>query len=218
MSYADKLAALTKKYLEDGQLDGEITPLLIALGCRSMFTMPNNKIHPLKETFIEDEALVTHTLLRVLRWNLSGDEPSEETSQAVLHGLSINERWSVCLADPDCAYELAATNIYLAGVIDKNSPTESAFLQVWFSEASQTIHFLLDAWLGATLPIHTPLTLDGMMVTFFGEVWTQLMWRDIAMARSSAAVVMALRPPFVEGLRTGAPDQSPMCLPPLDMT
>lgn len=222
MNYADKIAALVKTHIEDGApIDGHITPLLKALGCRSMFEMPNGFVQCPENTPIEYEDLVRHTLFRVLRWNLSGAEPSEETSQAVLHGLSLNERWRACIADPDLVYALAATIIYLSSVLENSSVwSGSHFLKIWESEAASTVHFLLGAWFAEALPTTTPLTLDGMLVTFFGEVWTQLAWRgiDSTQWQLGSSIVLALRPPFVQGIPGYIPETIAVSLPQLEMS
>jgi hypothetical protein len=194
--------------------DQRTLPLLMALGCSTLFRQDHEWIYtgprPVSE---DDEPLVRETLVNLLAQLADNHQIWSQSQYSLLDGLSRHDRWRACLADREQTYMLAAIVLHYShcSAHSSNALTRSM---------SEDVHCMLSSWLNPKTSWPRMPSLEETATAMFGDAWWDFVVVSAAGADKTlfkkALSMTMMRPDFLPGAVSFFPTPHTLTLPPMD--
>jgi hypothetical protein len=194
--------------------------LLFALGCHELCRDPSisdrewsfsSPVQP--DTQYED--IVRKQLIEALRWHGAQVPPHDEHGFSILNGLLRNECWRFALLNVEDAYTLA--NILTAvAELAVRDPLGTQYKEMLLSCVVPDALLMLGAWIACPLPLTTPLTVELVWRSLFGDAWFDFQVHDLNDLSCIFLDNRLPRPTFLPGLVPAQAEVSAVALPDMD--
>jgi hypothetical protein len=218
MTYAENLARLVETHAQYFGTPNErhANPLLEALGCHTLKPgMPEWIYTPASTPPIEDDALVSETLLTLFAQLDREHSAGSHCIFSVLGALRTNDRWKQCLAS-EAQYRMLATALL-------NFSYQRAYHVTELTNAlSDDVYYILASWLQPETKWKLHPTLEDVARAMFGDAWWDFSIdsssdRPTARMQSVNDATRWISPEFLPGLVPVVKTSQAMPLPPLDV-
>jgi hypothetical protein len=211
---SELVASMNATQLNHPGYRGPLKLILSVLGCHS--TVPRRGELCIVAPPIPDpcnEALVTTALLQVLRTSTRNGLLHGSDNFALLHGLSLNQRWRHGLLSEEDAHCLAALCVWHMVDSDAGAPASRTVRGV----VEARLRNILKHWLQFDLPDLPLQSTAAIGSAFFGEAWHHLCIEQTGVwLRQVPRMVYHTRPPFKPGLLSCTTESFDVTLPALE--
>jgi hypothetical protein len=166
-----------------------------ALRCRNSAAYDEWRVGALRQPPPRYEALLRKTLLHCLQWFVDDTLWMSNDALSILDGLSKQERWRHCLANPDSAYHFAMLVIVVAAVDSEATDTNSMLKRA----IDKPVCALLNEWLRPKNAYQSIPSAETLVCAMFGDAWSALTLGGVDPLQAPA-LILRLRPAFAPGL------------------